>query len=179
MNKFDKPSPDQYNFFMKALPKANIDAKWEAAMFLAQLIHESGGLKLVREDKGKEKKYDGDDPSHDLFYYGRGYIQLTHNYNYKAASQALYGDDSLLDKPDLVASDQQVSWDTSSWFWKANVHDHVKGKKFGLSTKCINPMECTNQSKHYKARNRFKLYKVVLRAFSLNLEIADETGCYN
>jgi hypothetical protein len=45
-------------------------------MFLSQCIHESAGFSV------KEEWMRATDPP----YYGRGYIQLTHDYNYRAAS---------------------------------------------------------------------------------------------
>nr|prf basic chitinase [Oryza sativa] len=48
-------------------------------------------------------------------YYGRGPIQLSYNFNYGPAGQAIGAD--LLGDPDLVASDATVSFDTAFWFW--------------------------------------------------------------
>jgi predicted chitinase len=45
-------------------------------------------------------------------YYGRGMMQLTWDYNYKAASTYLYGDDRLLQNPDVVGNDPEVGWAT-------------------------------------------------------------------
>ena len=38
------------------------------------------------------------------YYYGRGYMQLSWQYNYLAASKDLYGDDRLARNPDQVKS---------------------------------------------------------------------------
>ena len=46
---------------------------------------------------------------------GRGYIMLTGSANYKAASEALYNDDRLLDNPGLVASSENYAWGVSFW----------------------------------------------------------------
>ena len=46
---------------------------------------------------------------------GRGYIMLTGSANYKAASEALYNDDRLLNNPALVASSEDYAWQTSFW----------------------------------------------------------------
>lgn len=83
-------------------------------------------------------------------YYGRGYIQLSWDYNYKAASIFLFGDEKLIENPDIgknefsyqkkllfdsikskffkkiissfsVASNDDVAWSTAFWFWKKNV----------------------------------------------------------
>uniref|UniRef100_A0A0D9WUA9 chitinase n=1 Tax=Leersia perrieri TaxID=77586 RepID=A0A0D9WUA9_9ORYZ len=48
-------------------------------------------------------------------YYGRGPIQITHNYNYGPAGKAIGAD--LLSNPDLVATDATVSFKTAFWFW--------------------------------------------------------------
>ncbi|KAK9688705.1 hypothetical protein RND81_09G005400 [Saponaria officinalis] len=48
-------------------------------------------------------------------YYGRGPIQLTHNYNYGLAGQAIKAD--LINNPDLVATDPTISFKTAIWFW--------------------------------------------------------------
>ncbi len=42
-----------------------------------------------------------------VVYYGRGYIQLTWDFNYRPASQYLYNDENvLLNNPEIVADDQ-------------------------------------------------------------------------
>ncbi|MBI1572315.1 chitinase, partial [Escherichia coli] len=46
---------------------------------------------------------------------GRGPIQLSYNYNYGPAGEAI-GED-LLNNPDLVATDTVVSFKTALWFW--------------------------------------------------------------
>ncbi|XP_023003944.1 endochitinase-like [Cucurbita maxima] len=65
-------------------------------------------------------------------YFGRGPIQLTHNYNYGQAGRAL--DLNLLNNPDLVATDPIVSFRTAIWFWmtpqgnKPSSHDVIIGR---------------------------------------------------
>ncbi|CAM0879359.1 unnamed protein product [Alopecurus aequalis] len=64
-------------------------------------------------------------------YYGRGPLQLTHNYNYGQAGRAIGVD--LLNNPDLVATDPQVAFKTAIWFWmttqsnKPSCHDVITG----------------------------------------------------
>lgn len=48
-------------------------------------------------------------------YYGRGYIQLTWDYNYRAAGQAMGVD--LLNNPDL-AMDPAYAARTLAWYWQ-------------------------------------------------------------
>ncbi|KAL0013188.1 hypothetical protein SO802_000257 [Lithocarpus litseifolius] len=65
-------------------------------------------------------------------YYGRGPIQLTHNYNYGPAGKAIGVD--LLNNPDLVATNPTISFKTAIWFWmtpqgsKPSSHDVIIGK---------------------------------------------------
>nr|ABD92819.1 class Ib chitinase [Limonium bicolor] len=65
-------------------------------------------------------------------YYGRGPIQLTHNYNYAQAGTAINQD--LINNPDLVATDPTISFKTAIWFWmtpqsnKPSSHDVITGK---------------------------------------------------
>ncbi|XP_068645509.1 endochitinase-like [Aristolochia californica] len=93
-------------------------------------------------------------------YYGRGPVQLTFNFNYGQAGEALGVD--LLSNPDLVATDPVICFKASIWFWmtpqppKPSCHDVMIGKwtpseqdlrnnrlpGFGLLTNIINPGEC-------------------------------------
>ncbi|XP_004287744.1 PREDICTED: endochitinase-like [Fragaria vesca subsp. vesca] len=65
-------------------------------------------------------------------YYGRGPIQLTHNYNYAQAGAAIKED--LINNPDLVATDPVVAFKTAIWFWmtpqsnKPSSHDVITGR---------------------------------------------------
>ncbi|KAM4133764.1 hypothetical protein ACJW30_01G356300 [Castanea mollissima] len=65
-------------------------------------------------------------------YYGRGTIQLTHNYNYGPAGKAIGVD--LLSNPDQVATNPTISFKTAIWFWmtpqgnKPSSHDVIIGK---------------------------------------------------
>ncbi|CAG7717116.1 unnamed protein product [Allacma fusca] len=113
-------------------------------------------------------------------YYGRGYIQLTWCSNYKAASGDLYGNDRLVQDPDLVARDENVAWQTAFWFWRKNVHSRVgvSQGKFGVTTRAINGGECTNSKLHLRAKKRFQIYNNCRKAFGLSGN-GDERGCYN
>ncbi|KAJ6641749.1 Basic endochitinase C, partial [Pseudolycoriella hygida] len=185
-NGYPQPSQQQYNDFMKRLPDGSISTKVEAAMALAQFIHESAGLTEKREKDcladGCPKSYvtpGCDAPGR--FYFGRGYIQLTGCLNYRAASQALKGNDDLVFNPDSVASDENLAWDTALWFWKANVHSQpgVADGLFGVTTKAINGgLECGGGQNVATAHIRFAKYVNVRAAFRLN-GAGDERGCYN
>jgi predicted chitinase len=145
-----------------------ISTKRELAMWMAQVIHESIGLSTVREIGGSSASY--------APYYGRGYIQLTGQSNYQSASTALYGDSRLVSNPDQVASNDAISWDVSTYYWKTRVHNlsGVSAGQFGRTTRGINGGECTAYPD--RAAKRCANYKKVLVAFGIN-EVADCSGC--
>ncbi|CAL4928884.1 unnamed protein product [Urochloa decumbens] len=103
----------------------------ELAAFFGQTSHETTGGWATAPDGQfawgycRVKEQTPTDP----LYYGRGPIQLTHDYNYKLAGQALMLD--LLGDPDLVSSNPVVSFETAIWFWmtpqgaKPSCHDVI------------------------------------------------------
>ncbi len=100
------------------------------AAFIAQIGHESGQLRYVRE-LGNDKylaKYDtgrlaerlGNTPESDgdgQKYRGRGLIQVTGAYNYEACSEALFGDARLLNTPELLEQPVYAAL-SAGWFWQ-------------------------------------------------------------
>ena len=76
---FPIPSPDQFAIFIaEAQPLSRITDKRELAMFLANILLESDGLRTKREYNPPPNAYVY--PPLDVpgkLYYGRGYIQLT------------------------------------------------------------------------------------------------------
>ena len=97
----------------------------EAAMFLANVSHETGGLKYVAEQNranygsycDRSKPYGC--PAGQAAYYGRGPAQISWNYNYKKAGEWLGID--LLNDPSLIERDPAVAWKTGIWFWNTRV----------------------------------------------------------
>jgi len=164
-NRFSAPTRSQYTHFINGLqgPLSRIDTVQEAAMALAQFIHESGGLKHRRE-LNPGPYIDDNDPGYpNQRYFGRGYIQLTWVYNYRAASAALFHDDRLVRNPGLV-EEEDIAWDTAFWFWGSRVHDErVRRGHFGASTVKINGAydSATPDSP------RYRIYGNVRRAFGL------------
>ena len=126
--------------------------KQEAAAFLANVSHETGGLVYVTEID-KSGNYCASEPygcpAGTYSYYGRGPIQLSWNFNYKAAGDALGID--LLDNPSLVETDPAVSWKTGLWYWDTQTgpgtmtphNAMVNGAGFGETIRSINgSIEC-------------------------------------
>jgi predicted chitinase len=106
-------------------------------------------------------------------------MQLTWKANYEAASKDLYGDDRLVQKPQVVAEDEAIAWATAFYYWKTRVHTApgVKEGKFGATTKAINgALECG--APNDKAKKRFANYSKILTTWGIS-DKPDETGCYN
>jgi chitinase len=92
----------------------------------------------------------------------------------------LFGDDRLIRNPEQVASNEEISWAVSFWFWKTNVGSRadVKNGRFGASTRAINgDLECDGNFKE-KARKRYQIYVIVLSIFDPS-STPIENGCYN
>ncbi|KAJ0702671.1 putative chitinase [Helianthus annuus] len=116
----------------------------EIAAFFAHVTHETGHFCYINEINGASRDYCDElntqypcNPNKD--YYGRGPLQLSWNYNYGAAGNAI-GFDGL-NNPEIVATDPLISFQTALWFWMNNVHS-VIGQGFGATIRAINGMEC-------------------------------------
>ncbi|MFQ6591790.1 MULTISPECIES: glycoside hydrolase family 19 protein [Pseudomonas] len=134
-----------------AMSNRQINTPQRAAAFLAQIGHESGELHYVRELGSDQylSKYDtgplasrlGNTPEADgdgQKYRGRGLIQITGRRNYLACSQALFGDDRLLQQPQLL---EQPRWacESAAWFWQSNGLNELADKgQFTTITRRIN-----------------------------------------
>ncbi|KAL8139019.1 hypothetical protein V2J09_005020 [Rumex salicifolius] len=79
-------------------------------------------------------------------YFGRGPIQISWNYNYGPAGQAI-GFDGL-NSPETVSNDPVVAFKTALWFWMNNVHSLITtGQGFGATTRAINGnLECDGKN---------------------------------
>lgn len=115
------------------------------AAFLAQIGHESGGLKWlvelwgptaaqaryeVRQDLGNREPGDG------FRFRGRGLIQLTGRNNYVRASEALKVD--LVKEPELLGQ-PGLACRSAGWFWKEHgCNELADAGQFERLTKRIN-----------------------------------------
>jgi predicted chitinase len=134
----------------------NLDAcRKETAAFLANIARETGRLRYAEEIAksvycGTRTGCACDSSTTDRtkWYYGRGAIQLTWNYNYCSAGTALSAD--LLGQPSLVHTDAKYAWATALWYWMtskggaaATCHDAMTGTgAFGDTIRAINGGEC-------------------------------------
>jgi predicted chitinase len=128
--------------------------KQEAAAFLANVNHETGGLVYIDEINQANWPHYCDTsqpygcPAGQSAYHGRGPIQLSWNFNYKAAGDAIGVD--LLNNPNLVSTNSSISWQTGLWYWmtgtgNAGTTSHnamVNGQGFGTTIRAINSIEC-------------------------------------
>ncbi|MFE0701863.1 glycoside hydrolase family 19 protein [Streptomyces sp. NPDC058872] len=129
--------------------------KQEAAAFLANVSHETGGLVHIVEQNTANYPHYCDTsqpygcPAGQAAYYGRGPIQLSWNFNYKAAGDALGID--LLHNPWRVEQDPAVAMQTGLWYWNTQngpgtmtAHNAmVNGAGFGETIRSINgSLEC-------------------------------------
>ncbi|TXS39996.1 glycoside hydrolase family 19 protein [Streptomyces sp. OR43] len=149
--------------------------KQEAAAFLANVSHETGGLVYVVEQNTANYPHYCDTsqsygcPAGQAAYYGRGPIQLSWNFNYKAAGDALGID--LLGNPYLVEQNASVAWKTGLWYWNTQngpgtmtAHNAmVNGAGFGETIRSINgSLEC-NGGNPAQVQSRINKYQAFVQ----------------
>jgi len=115
------------------------------AAFIAQIGHESGQLKYVKEIWGPTKvqaKYEGRADLGNTVkgdgskYRGRGLIQITGRANYKACGEAL--DLDLINHPELLEMPQHACM-SAAWFWASRgLNTLADAGKFDTITQRIN-----------------------------------------
>ena len=151
------------------MPKWGIDTPQRQAMFLAQVLHESGEFRYLSElgsdkylskyDTGKLAQRLGNTPEADgdgQKYKGRGLIQITGRANYLRCGKALQL--PLLKSPELLETPRQATA-SACWFWFAhNLNKHADINAITACTKAINGG--TNGLDDRKAY--WKLAKVVM-----------------
>ena len=109
----------------EAMREFEITTPARESAFIAQVAHESGGFRYVRElasgeeyDIGEKAKALGNTPEDDgdgERYKGRGLIQISGVYNYRACGDALGAD--FLSRPDLL-EEPIYACRSAGWFWK-------------------------------------------------------------
>ncbi len=106
-----------------AMNRYQIVGSKRGAAFIAQIGHESGQLKYVKEIWGPtvaQSRYEGradlgnTEPGDGSKYRGRGLIQITGRANYKACGDALGLD--LINQPELLEKPQHACM-SAAWFW--------------------------------------------------------------
>lgn len=128
-----------------AMAEFDINTPARQAAFIAQIGHESGQLRWLREIWGPtpvQERYEGradlgnTQPGDGSKYRGRGLIQLTGRANYRTAGQALGL--SLEDLPEMVER-PEVACRTAAWFWKSRgLNELADAGEFEKITRRIN-----------------------------------------
>lgn len=131
-----------------AMAEFEINTPQRQAQFLAQVGHESGRLYYVRElasgaayDTGRLAERLGNTPEADgdgQKYKGRGLIQITGTDNYRACSLALFGDERLLDQPELLEMPENAAR-SAAWYWATHgCNELADHDSFRAITRVIN-----------------------------------------
>ena len=135
-----------------AMEEFKIVKPLQIAAFIAQLAHESGSFHYVEEiASGSNYEFRKDlgnlefealqaaHTNHSTsgkFYKGRGLIQITGYYNYKACGTALKVD--LITNPKLL-SEEVYACRSAAWFWHSrSLNSYADLGKFSNITKLIN-----------------------------------------
>ncbi len=132
-----------------AMGRYGVVTKLRIAAFIAQIGHESGQLRYVRELGGDKylSKYDtgklaerlGNTPEADgdgQLYCGRGLIQITGRANYAECGEALGLD--LISHPELLEQPQHAAM-SAAWYWSSRGLNSLADKADFLAiTKRIN-----------------------------------------
>ncbi len=184
----EAPSQEMYDDYVEYI--GNVFTLNEQAQILANFVWESVGLTVVEEVACSDGSC-----SYGNFY-GRGYVQLTWDYNYQSASTSIYGDSSLYDNPS-IAAETEGAWKTAAWYWKtflqcldssgqvsSTCNDSGKQPigsapdnfELGYSVKNINGIECpANQN----AQNRLTIYQQIVTDWGINTngKTPSLTGC--
>ena len=127
-----------------AMAEFGINTTARQTAFLAQIAHESGSLRYVREiasgvayegreDLGNTEPGDGER------FRGRGLIQITGRANMAECSVALYGDPmTLIDHPEFLELPVQACR-SAAWFWESRgLNDLADKGAFERITRRIN-----------------------------------------
>lgn len=124
-----------------AMAEFDIDTPRRQAAFLAQIAHESGQLRWVRElasGNAYEGRIDlgnnvlGDGPR----YKGRGLLQITGRANYRECGKALNLD--LIAYPELLEEPVNACR-SAAWFWRTrDLNPLADANRFAALTKRIN-----------------------------------------
>lgn len=142
-------TPERATLFAPHLHAAcahyGINTPTRLAAFLAQLAHESGAFRWVREladgaayegraDLGNTQP--GDGPR----YRGRGLIQITGRSNYQMAAQRMRDLDApdFEDFPDALEEPKWAAWSAADWWAWRGLNDLADRGEFDLITRRIN-----------------------------------------
>lgn len=129
----------------RAMQRYQITTPARQAAFLAQIGHESGQLKWVREIWGPtpaQQKYEGrkalgnSEPGDGRRFLGRGLLQVTGRENYRKTGAAL--GIPLLDKPELLELPEWAAASAAWWWANHGLNELADLGEFEQITRVIN-----------------------------------------
>lgn len=127
----------------RSLPEVGITKPLRIAHFLCQVGHESLSFYYYREIASGEayegrKSLGNIQPGDGVKFKGRGVIQITGRNNYREVSIYIFGDERLLDHPELLELPIN-GIKAACWFWgKHNLNYAADADDIMSITRCIN-----------------------------------------
>jgi peptidoglycan hydrolase-like protein with peptidoglycan-binding domain len=107
MTAYDLTREQSVDLIVRTALEYGITDKRQIAYMLASAEHETGNFRTAREDDGRNQAringYDGGEN-----YYGRGYVQTTHDHRYEQMDRTLGLNGRLIADPDLAARDPNL-----------------------------------------------------------------------
>jgi putative chitinase len=134
-------------YFQQYAGNFKVDTDKRVAAFFAQAAEETAGFKTLKEYWGptaQQKRYEGRKDLGNTVkgdgekFKGRGIFQITGRSNYQKTSQKLFGDNRLLDNPEIL---EQPEWAVLSalHYWNdKSLNTYADSGNFKALTKAIN-----------------------------------------
>ena len=150
-----------------AITELNLTTCIKKIHFLAQIYHET--QRFANSYENSDRVYGGG-----TFYQGRGFIQLTHDYNYKDYYKSIYGvnpEEEILKKfVPTLANSMEMAMKSAVWYWKkGNINKHAEKDDLVRVCAAVNYPALSDNSKinenninGFKERKR---YYLILKTF--------------
>lgn len=178
--------PDRAERFAVALTEAmalfEINTPARQAMFLANVGHETGGLKYLTEIWGPtaaQERYEGRvdlgniQPGDGRKYCGHGMLQVTGRYNHAAARDRLRAHFSMLEIPDFEESPEMLSEPKWASMSAGDYIERTSCQRFADVGDFDGYCDIINRGRKTAAdgdsngyEDRYRLYKAAMRAFA-------------
>lgn len=164
INKYEINTPNRLAHYLGQLKvESNFVSPREKLNYSAKRILEVYGKKIKTLKEAKQYAHNPEALGNKIFsggykYRGRGYIQLTHDYNYQSFGEFIGVD--LLNNPDLVASKYPL--ESSAWYFKYRVgkaqDEPLTDLGIKIVTSRINPKLMHLKQRIYQSK---KFYKII------------------
>ena len=174
------PSDEKYRFmypdFMNyAIMVGNITTTNELAMYLANVLYQSNGLKN-NIDPACQNPQSGNclglnlnatNYGTNVNYYGRGYLWIQGQSMYTDCANDMFGNDAtLLLYPDLIRISSTMNWATTAWYWHRYIQPYMN--TFGSTVKLIRPTQCNGSlaSPTPESQAAWNIYVAILKVIA-------------